>query len=284
MNDNGPSAPCTARPPRQARPDDWDCTKCSFKGNFGSRSECFKCYEPRDESSTSADQSGSSSYGSSSRGYGGGRRGGSSGSGGRQSYSSTPAASSGWSDGEDEKPKKTPLALTGGDDWDTDKSPVKAAPKAKAEGADDWDSVSAPIVAPAASKTKDEDDWDSFAAPKREAAPKNKVNDDDEWTVPDPPAAKPRESPKRKVEEDDEWDSFKTPAKVPKVSADGESSRDFDNVKGEATRDEPSSSTVDDDVAVKVSDANDDDSWETGEQSAGATKKAASVAVDDDDW
>lgn len=288
MNDDGPSAPCTSRPPRQPRPDDWDCASCSFTGNFGSRYECFKCGASRPEDSSSGGNSGSSSYRDSrgsSRGFGGGRRGGSSGSGGRQSYSSTPAASSGWSDGEDEKPKKAPVAMTGGDDWDTDKSPVKKAPKVQVGGDDDWDSISAPItapLAPAKSNSKDEDDWESLVVPAK-AASKAKNDNVDEWDVPDMTGSKPRPSPKRKLEEDDEWDSFKAPAKVPKVSADGESSWDVDKAKGEETLDEPSSSTIDDDVAVKVSDANDDDSWETGDKSAGATNKAASVAVNDDE-
>lgn len=38
-------------------------------------------------------------------------------------------------------------------------------------------------------------------------------------------------------------------------NADGKNSRDVDYVKGKETRDEPSRSSVDDDVAAKVSDA-----------------------------
>lgn len=38
---------------REGRPDDWPCTKCDYKTNFGSRNECFKCKEPRGDSGSS---------------------------------------------------------------------------------------------------------------------------------------------------------------------------------------------------------------------------------------
>lgn len=34
---------------RQGRAEDWACTKCDYKTNYGTRNECFKCKEPRED-------------------------------------------------------------------------------------------------------------------------------------------------------------------------------------------------------------------------------------------
>lgn len=57
------------------------------------------------------------------------------------------------------------VGLTGRDDWDFDKSPVKAVQKVQAGCTDYWDAIAtlspAPSV-PVASNLRNEGDWDSL--------------------------------------------------------------------------------------------------------------------------
>lgn len=191
------------REPRQPRKGDWDCPKCK-NNNFAFRIECMKCQEPKDDTGTGGYESRDSSHGyrGKNRGRGGynekGSRGGFRNNGGSFSNqkSNMESVKSGWSDEENDKPKK---------------------PTAVQDKDDNWDS--APVVANSTAKklsngsTSDDDFWDTVASKNKtqpvnlgsceQVSAKNEL--DNSWGSPKVIEKESKKSETKSSTADDDW-------------------------------------------------------------------------------